>query len=311
MAQRFPSVAIIGATGNVGSVILKALQEAEPAYRSITLLTRSAASASALPRSPNVQVREVDYSSRESLVAALNGIDAVVSAIGTRSVDDQKGIIDAAVEAGVRFFIPSQFGLADTHPLLVRDFPGIFADKNRIQSQLEHYQREGRIDYALVFVGLWLDWGMEGFILDVKNKRVGLWDGGQRPISMTTLESIGKAVAGVLEGKVQRNNREVRVKDIIITQRRLYELAAEVVGADGWDVTTVDTARAKAVATERLREGTATLNDIYAFVYRASTAEEYGQPWKPEEDDSETLGLRTWTEDDVKGLIRTVVAAEQ
>jgi hypothetical protein len=232
-----------------------------------------------------------------------------VSAIGTKFVDDQKTIIDAAVEAGVKFFMPSEFGLANTHPLLQRDFP-IFADKNRIQAHLEGYRQQGKIDYALLFVGLWLDWGIQGFILDVKNKTVGLWDGGERPISMTTMASIGKAVVGVLEGKV-KGKREVRVKDINIPQKRLYELAAEVVGKDRWQVKTVDTARVAAVASEKLRQGTATLDDIYAFVYRASTAEQYGQPWKPEEDDSESIGLRIWTEDDVRDLIRKVVAGKQ
>jgi hypothetical protein len=292
----------------VGALILKALREAQPAFRSITLLTRSAKSASAF-QGPNIRIKEVDYSSRESLVAALAGVDAVVSAIGTKFVDDQKTIIDASVEAGVKFFIPSEFGLANTHPLLQRDF-SIFEDKNRIQAHLENYRQQGKIDYALIFVGLWLDWGIQGFILDAKNKRVGLWDGGERPISMTTMESISKAVLGVLEGRVG-GKREVRVKDINISQKRLYELAAEVVGNDGWEVRLVDTARAKAVASEKLSQGTATLDDIYAFVYRASTAPEYGQPWKAEEDDSERVGLRKWTEDDVRNLVRSVVAGKQ
>lgn len=135
-----------------------------------------------------------------------------------------------------------------------------------------------------------------------------LWDGGERPISMTTTPSIGKAVVGVLEGRV-KGKREVRVKDINISQKRLYELAADVVGEDGWDVKTIDTAEAKARASEKLSQGTAGLDDIYAFVYRAATAPEYGQPWKPDEDDSESVGLKTWTEDDVRELVRKVMSS--
>ncbi len=296
------------ATGNVGALILQALQGAQPPFQSITVLTRSVRSGPAV-HSPNVRFKVVDYSSRESLVAALTGVDAVVSAIATQFIDAEKTIIDAAIETGVRFFIPSEFGLANTHLLLQRDFP-IFADKNRIQAHLESLRQQGKVDYALIFVGMFLDWGMEGFLLDVKNKKVGLWDGGERPISMTTMASIGKAVVGVLEGKV-KDKREVRVKDVNISQKRLYELVAEVDGKDGWEVTTVDTARAKAVASEKLSQGTAGLDDIYAFVYRAATAEEYGQPWKPEEDDSESVGLQSWTEDDVRGLIRKVVDSKQ
>lgn len=292
----------------MGALILQALQEAQPPFQSITVLTRSARGGTPT-RGPNVHVKAVDYSSRDSLVAALTGVDAVVSAIATKFVDDQKAIIDAAVEAGVKFFIPSEFGLASTHPLLQRDFP-IFEDKNRIQAHLESLRQQGKIDYALMFVGLFLDWGMDGFVLDVKKKRVGLWDGGEQLISFTTMASIGKAVVGVLEGKVG-GKREVRVKDINISQKRLYALAAEVVGKDGWEVKTVDTAKVKAEATEKLNQGTAGLDDIYAIVYHAVTAEEYGQPWKPEEDDSESVGLRPWTEDDVKELIRNVAGSKQ
>ncbi|KAL2018362.1 hypothetical protein VTK56DRAFT_897 [Thermocarpiscus australiensis] len=306
MSQRFPSVALIGATGNVGALILQALQEAQPPFESITILTRSAKPDATY--GPNVRVKVVDYSSRDSLVAALQGVDAVVSAIATQSVDTQKAIVDAAVEAGVKFVVPSEFGLANTHPLLQRDFP-IFQDKTVVQEHLEAFRRAGKIDYALIFVGLFLDWGMEGFVIDVKNKKLGFWDDGERPVSMTTMASIGKAVVGVLEGKV-KGKREVRVKDINISQKRLYELAAEVVGKDGWEIKTIDTAQAKAVASEKLAKGTAGLDDIYAFVYRASTAPEYGQPWKPDEDDSESVGLKPWTEDDVRELIRKIAGKQ-
>jgi hypothetical protein len=242
-------------------------------------------------------------------LVALKGVDAVVSAIATQSVETQKAIIDAAVDAGIKFFIPSEFGLANTHPLLQRDIP-IFGDKTAIQNHLERYRRLGKIDYVLIFVGLFLDWGMDGFVIDVKKKKIGFWDDGEHPISMTTMASIGKAVLGVLEGKV-RGKREVRVKDINISQKRLYELAVEVVGKDGWEVKTIDTAQAKAVASEKLAKGTADLDEIYAFVYRASTAAEYGQPWKPDEDDSESLGLRPWTEDDVRKLIREITGMKK
>jgi len=101
------------------------------------------------------------------------------------------------------------------------------------------------------------------------------------------------------------------VKDINITQKRLYELAAEIVGKDGWEVKMVDTAKAQADATEKLKQNIAGLEDIYAFVYRAATAEEYGQPWKPDEDDSESLGIKAWSESDVKELIRRVAGIKQ
>ncbi|EHL00440.1 putative Isoflavone reductase like protein IRL [Glarea lozoyensis 74030] len=45
-----------------------------------------------------------------SLIEAFKGHDAVVSALGAGGLDNEIRMIDAAVTAGVKHFIPSQFG---------------------------------------------------------------------------------------------------------------------------------------------------------------------------------------------------------
>jgi uncharacterized protein YbjT (DUF2867 family) len=57
-----------------------------------------------------VTVRKVDTASTDALTEALKGQDAVVSTVGTAAASDQKTIIDAAVAAHVKRFIPSEFG---------------------------------------------------------------------------------------------------------------------------------------------------------------------------------------------------------
>ena len=56
-------------------------------------------------------MKKVNYASVESLSAALEGQDAVVSAIATVAVGGQTPLIDAAVQQGVKRFIPSEFGI--------------------------------------------------------------------------------------------------------------------------------------------------------------------------------------------------------
>lgn len=235
----------------------------------------------------------------------MTGVEAVVSAIATRAVNTENAILDAAVSANVKFFIPSEFGLASNNPRLNRDFP-IWSDKVQIQERLASLKSEGKMDYTLIFTGLFLDWGMDGFIIDVKNKKLELWDGGEHPISMTSMPSIAKAVVAVLQGKAS-GKTEVRVKDINISQKRLFELATQVVGKDGWKVTNLDTKTLAVEAAEKLKKGTANLDDIYGLVKRAIVGGEYGFPWSPDEDDSETVGLKPWTENNVLDLIRKVV----
>jgi hypothetical protein len=58
-----------------------------------------------------------DYTS-SSLLSAFKDQDAVVSAIGVAGIVAQIALIDAAEQAGVKRFIPSEFGWANDRPIL-------------------------------------------------------------------------------------------------------------------------------------------------------------------------------------------------
>lgn len=100
------SVAVVGASGNLGSEITLALLEAGFA---VTAITRPSSTAT-FP--PNVAVRRADPTSFDQLRSALAGQDAVVSASPTNVVayGAQEALVDAAVAAGVRRFVPGEFG---------------------------------------------------------------------------------------------------------------------------------------------------------------------------------------------------------
>lgn len=74
----------------------------------VTVLSRSDSTSSA---PAGTKVHKVDYTSSASLDEAFKGQDAVVSTIATAAIGSQGPIIDAAVKAGVKRFIPSEFGL--------------------------------------------------------------------------------------------------------------------------------------------------------------------------------------------------------
>lgn len=130
------AVAVAGASGSVGEPIVKALIEAG---FTVTALTR-ADSKSTLPSS--VKVANVDYNDLESLTAALKGQDALVSTLGTASVDQQFKLVDAALAAGVRRLIPSEFGCDMETP--ARQLP-VYAQKVKIE---EHIQSQIRGRYT-------------------------------------------------------------------------------------------------------------------------------------------------------------------
>jgi hypothetical protein len=95
----------LSGSGNIGSPLIDALLHAS---FTVTAITRIG-STGQFP--PSVIVHRLDLSSRSALVAALQGQDAIVSILSRYAIESQPLIIDAAIEAGVSRFIPSDFGI--------------------------------------------------------------------------------------------------------------------------------------------------------------------------------------------------------
>lgn len=101
-------VAVAGATGDMGLPVVEALLAA--GFHVTGLTRQSSRNASKLPTHPRLVVAEVDYNSISSLKAALEDHRSVVSTLASTYVGEQNPLIDAAVAAGVKRFMPSEFG---------------------------------------------------------------------------------------------------------------------------------------------------------------------------------------------------------
>ena len=107
---------------------------------------------------PGVAVKKVDYDSLESLKEALEGQDAVVSAIATVAVGSQNVLIDAAVQAGVKRFLPSEFGL-NTRIVEGTAIGKILQGKIKTVDYLDEKSKENpSFTWTGVASGLFLDW---------------------------------------------------------------------------------------------------------------------------------------------------------
>ncbi|KAL8760705.1 MAG: hypothetical protein Q9184_003128 [Pyrenodesmia sp. 2 TL-2023] len=210
-------VALAGATGNLGPAILDQLLKAD---FEVTVLTRTGSNHS-LPA--NVHVAHVDYESLDSLAQAIQGQDAVVSTLGSAAFALQLRLLKAAAKAHVKRFIPSEFG-SNTLNEKTAALP-VFADKVKVQAALKEEASSSGLTYTLICNGPFLDWGIAvGFVMNLKGKTIDLFDGGDRYYSATTLATIGKAVAGVLNNLEETKNRAVYVHDTVLTQKQLSAL---------------------------------------------------------------------------------------
>lgn len=152
-------VLVVGATGHVGSQVVRELARTERPVRA--LVRRRGATVAAAP--PSVSYVQGDLADRRSLARALDGVAAVVStanAIVPRRAHDRAAtvnalgadaLVDACEAAGVRRFVQSS---VPTHRLdpLVPELRG----KRRIERRLSDASFEAVVVRNPAFTDVWL-----------------------------------------------------------------------------------------------------------------------------------------------------------
>lgn len=220
--------------GFLGSAVLNQLVKA---YFKVTLFTRNRNSVVDLPS--GVSVAEVDYHSNDSLVRALQGQDAVVSTVNLEAVLDQKQVIDAAIVAGVKRFIPADFGALSTDPK-AQSLPVDHA-LVQIQQYLADKARSTNLEYTVFATGPFLDLLFAvPFVLDFPNRSIQLYGDGTAPFSTTTVASIGRAIVRSLKTPGATKNRVVYIHDLVLSQAKSLEVAKKLTPGKTWTETTVD-----------------------------------------------------------------------
>ncbi|KAH8897359.1 NAD(P)-binding protein [Thozetella sp. PMI_491] len=291
MATTIKTVAVVGAAGSLGSVVLGRLIAS--GKFDIKVLKR-AGSESSVPA--GVDVAEVDFTSLDSLKSAFTGQDAVVSIVGDKGTASQVLMIDAAAAVGVKRFLPSEFGSNLQNPN-ARKLP-VYQPKLKVQDHIIETSMKTNLTYTLVSNNAFLDWGLQhDFILSTTNSKPMLVNGGDMPFSTTTLSSIGDAVVGILSHPDETKNRTVYIHDVVTTQNKLLELAKQAAPGKTWEPFTVSLDSMLAKSRERLANG---LHDFETFVpllWQAVLDPEFGG--KFENTDNELLGVKGKTDEDI------------
>ncbi|KAF4625962.1 hypothetical protein G7Y89_g12200 [Cudoniella acicularis] len=294
------NVAVVGASGALGKPILQELINS--GKFNLTVVTREG-SKSTFPSS--VKVVPVDYTSVESVAAAFKGQDAVVSTVGTEGLAGQTVLVDAAVAAGVKRFLPSEFGSNLAIPKTAA-LP-IFGYKVAVEKYLEAaVAKHPSLTYTYVINGGFLNWGLEnGFLFAWQEGKPKIYDGGDQLFSATTLETVGKAVVGVLSHPEETKNRFVYVQDIAISQNKLLELAKKIAPEKKWEPVPASTTEIAAASNASLAKGEVTGPVLVGYLFSAIFGEGYGGHLQKL--DNELLGLQGKTEKDVEEILRKAI----
>jgi uncharacterized protein YbjT (DUF2867 family) len=285
----------------VGSNVLNALVELNRFH--ITVLTRK--DGASFPA--GVTVKVADFTSVEALTEILKGQDAVIDTTSSPEIQTPINLINAAAAAGVYRFVTSDFG-GDPLNSKIASLP-VFARKAASFRAAKAANEKTGMTYTAVATGSFLDWNLQYRFLgiDVFDKKVQFFDEGTNRIPWTTLKTIGKAVAAVLVHPKETENRPVYISSIVKSQREVVEVAKEALGVDGWEFTNIDMDALFQTAMERFKAGDYSRQTIGAMIQYSTAKADYSRPWT--KDDNALLGLEPMTDEELKALIKELVAA--
>ncbi|KAL6876959.1 NAD(P)-binding protein [Trichoderma novae-zelandiae] len=295
-------VAVAGATGELGVPIVKALLAA--GYQVTALTRKGSNNTSKLPVNSNLSIAKVDYSSVQSLEAALRGHAVVISTLTSTSVGDQNPLIDGAIAAGVARFIPSEFG-SDVLNEKRNQLP-VFEGKVKTHEYLKAAAAKNPdFTYTAICNGAFLDWGLHGFIVNVPERTAVIYNGGDVPFSATNLDTVGRAVVGVIEHLPETANRPVYIHDAVVTQNQLIGHAKEKDGRE-WKITHKSTEEMRLSSLAQLAKGNTDWSVLQPFVFSSIAGVGYGADFS-DHLDNELLGLKGLTEAEVRELVESLL----
>ncbi|MCC5904593.1 MAG: NmrA family NAD(P)-binding protein [Balneolaceae bacterium] len=185
-------VVVAGATGNLGGKIVKALLARGAEVTAITRLETEKQKILDL-REKGVAVFQVDTDNQSEVAKYCKGADCVVSALaGLREtiMVTQKVLLDAAIEAKVPAFIPSDYSI---------DFTNLVEGDNRnldLRREFHHYLDEAPIQATTIFNGAFMELLTTDMPLILnKQKRILCWGDPNQFLEFTTTHNIAEFTA--------------------------------------------------------------------------------------------------------------------
>ena len=283
------NVTLFGGSGRLGTFVLDKLLASNKF--NVQVLKRAGSSST---YAAGAKVAEADFADLESLKSAFQGQDAVVSVVGDAGIHSQKLMIDAAIAAGVKRFLPSNFGSNMANPNS-RKLP-VFAPKVAVEDCLIEKSKTTELTYTFVYIGGFTDFGIQNkVIMDFSKYQPVLFNGGDSQFSSTSMPTVGDAVVGVLTHPKETRNRPVYVSEIIMSQAQLLSLAKQIAPDKPWAPVTMDLDAVFVSGKERLMQGQHDLSTIIPILLKSVLDPEFGVKFV--ENDNELLGIKGKTED--------------
>lgn len=253
----FENIAIAGASGCLGRRILDHLLTI-PTVSRLTVLTHSPSSN--FPSSPLLTVVSISsYQDDVALTVALQGHDLLISALSRLAADEaDKFLVSAAIAAGVRRYMPSEYTIDCLHPHAIA-IAGSTVIQGKIASahRLQHFAERGDIEYTTLVTGGFLDFWIEypNPVIVTKAKTITLLDGGEKKMTGVTTQFIARCIGAIVTmPQKSTKNQRIRIAEFEYSGKRLLQLFEEVTN-EKWAVADKGTDEVLKVAVEAGQNG--------------------------------------------------------
>jgi nucleoside-diphosphate-sugar epimerase len=261
---------------------------------------------------------QVDLTSKSELTAAFKGQDVVVryisplsdililhsdlcnsSAVPNPELNDQKTLVDAAIEAGIKRIVPSEFSSNLEAKAKDVNLP-IVSEKLAIRKYVVEAAATGKIEWSSINNGPFLDLGVNyGFLgPNIRSKKATFHDGGEKVCCTTSTEDIGKAVALMLEHHEETKNKPVYIYSTLISEKKMTNIVAKLKGID-FEIQEADVEKDAEEYLASVKEGNADSNKKFSLYFQMMYGEGFGGDYR-DMAMNETIGLRVMSDEELE-----------
>ena len=220
-------VLLVGATGNLGPHLANALVQDG---HDVTAVLRPASFVNKEKTAPlgllGIKIVEGDMDDPSSIKEACQGKDIVVSAVGGDHLGQQVALAAMAKEAGVKRFVPSEFGVDP-----ISAGPGIcdlFDFKASIQGQIKELGIPTTMIYNNGFMEFWAT-GLGQLGPSSPPDSVQVYGSGSTRAYMTSLPDIARYVSAIVADP-RTENQEVKIQNVSTTQVEMINTWQDLTG---------------------------------------------------------------------------------
>ncbi|KAJ2132128.1 hypothetical protein GGH19_000431 [Coemansia sp. RSA 1807] len=196
-------------------------------------------------RELGAEIVEYDDPASEAFAAAFSDIHTVVSAVGLSGVTSQIAMIDGALAAGVRWFIPSEYGVAH-YTSTWMPFPSPLAPKTDVDRYLRDHAMPRGLAHTVIYTGMALDYLDPASIgLKLASRSATLVGRGGTPVSFTPAHNVVQLVCDIVQRPHEMMNRTIRFASSTAKMRELIKVATNGEHGERVKIVCVDEAKAK------------------------------------------------------------------